>query len=150
MTRQELIDEAMEFLRNDDNVYCEAVESLDCWDGFADGYRCYYMSDLDDLYGDMKLSDFLDLLNDDFCSRDEYFYHDTYGLHSTDSKEDVYRDNTDIDEVFEALLDNWNHMDLYGVDDFEDIMDDLFNENYDDEDDESDEAPTDFEWQDEE
>lgn len=147
MTRQELIDKAMEMLRTDDDVFVEAVNTLDCWDGFADGYRCYPMDEIDDFFYGVKIGDFLDKLSANFNHTDDYFYDTIYGLASTDDIASIYRDNTDAGEVFDALLDNWNHMDLYGVDDFENIMDDLYNENYDDEEDEDSQE---FEWKDEE
>jgi hypothetical protein len=147
MTRQELIDKAMEMLRNDDDIFCEAVNALDSWNGFADGFRCYSMYEIDDLFYGVKISDFLDKLSANFNHTDEYFYDTIYGIASTDSMAEVYRDNTDAGEVFDELLDKWDRVGFYGYNDFMAIMDDLNNENYDDAD--SNETQ-DFTWKDEE
>lgn len=127
MTRTEQIAQALDML-SDDELFIECVNELDSWNGFADGFRCYDMCEIDDLYGDMRLSDFLDLLTGNFSHTDSYFYHTIYGLESTDYIIDVYRDHTDEHEVLDALLDNWPHMDIYGADDFCDLMDDIYNE----------------------
>lgn len=127
MTREQQIEQAKEILRNEDCVFVECVNALDSWNGFADGFRCYDMCELDDLYGDMRLSEFLDLLTSDFSNADNFFYHSIYGLKSADDIADVYRDNTTVDEVFDELLDKWGRIDLYGVDDFADLMEDIYN-----------------------
>lgn len=147
MTRQELINSAMDMLKYDDDIFCEAVNALDSWDGFADGYRCYPMCEIDDFFYGVKIGDFLDKLSSNFNHTDEYFYDTIYGIASTDSMAEVYRDNTDAGEVFDELLDKWDRVDFYGYDAFMAIMDDLNNENYDDAD--SDETQ-DFTWKDEE
>ena len=115
-TYSELIEQAIEELKNNDNLFCDCIEELDSWNGFADGFRCYDMGDLDEFFRDMKLSDFLDLITSDFNVRDNYFVETIYGLESCDYREDVYRDNVDEGELLDELIDKYNHIDLAWID----------------------------------
>ena len=58
----------------------------------------------------MTLTEFAELINgNDFDTNDDYFYHDIYGLHSTN--EINYKDVKTVDEVLDALEDNYMHCD---------------------------------------
>ena len=127
----ELINEALDRLENEDDLFCECIDELDRWDGFADGYKCFPMCELDELCGDMRLSDFLDEITDDFSNKDEFFYWSIYGIESTDDKTDLYRTNTDSGEVLDNLIDKHPHIELSYFDrDFAELLDEICN--YDD------------------
>ena len=106
----ELEDKAREILEDYDELFNNVCEDLDSWDGFLDDDRLYPMCELEDLYGGMNLMEFADLISgNDFDTSDEYFYHDIYGLHSTDDKD--YKNVKDVSEVLDALKDNYIHCD---------------------------------------
>lgn len=138
MTRQELIDKAIAMLDGNDDIFVQAVNELDSYNGFADGWRCEPMDYLDDYFYDVKPSELLQQLSSDFDIRDNYFYCGIYGVESTDYPEELYRNNTDSGEVFDELLDHWNSVDIYDSE-FCEIMDNLYNEEYDDADEEPEE-----------
>lgn len=120
MTYKEMIKEAMEELENNDDLFCEMVDELDSWDGFADGFRCYDMYELDDLFCDMKVSDFLSKLGD-FNYKDDYFYCSIYGIESTNDKTQLYRDNVDTGELLDNVIENANHL-YFSDNDFEELI----------------------------
>ena len=135
-TLENLREEALEMLC-DDELFCNMVEELDSWNGYADGYRCYYMSELDEFFGDTKVSDFLEKLAPSFCYQDEFFYDSIYGLDSTDDKADLYRGNISERELLDEIIEYKNH--LYFCDsDFEELIDSIIN--FDDSDDSDDET----------
>lgn len=140
MTRQELINRAIEMLDNDDSIFVEAVNELDSYNGFADGWRCEPMDFFDDYFSGQTPSEILQSLSSDFDIRDNYFYCGIYGVESTDYPEDLYRNNTDSGEVFDELLDHWNSVNIYDSE-FNEIMDSLYNEDYDDEEEPEEELP---------
>lgn len=132
----DLVKEAIEMIEDDDELYCELVEELDNWNGYADGFRCYEMCELDDYFCDCKVSEFLEKITDDFRLQDDYFYFSIYGLESCDDKAELYRDNTTAEEVFDNVLDNSSHLYFYNTD-FAELLEMI--ENY-EEDDELEEA----------
>lgn len=128
----ELINEAIYRLENEDDLFCDCIDELDRWDGFADGYKCFPMWELDELCGDMKLSDFLNEITDDFNHKDEFFFWSIYGIESTDDKTDLYRTNTEAGEVLDNLINNYSHIELSYIDsEFDELLDEIVN--YDDE-----------------
>lgn len=128
----ELITEAIETLDNNDDLFCRCVEELDSYNGFADGFRCYPMDEIDELFCGVSIGDFLDKLGSDFNHRDNYFVDTIYGLESTDYPEEIYRDNTDSGEVLDNLIREGNNIDLSCYDsEFAELLDEICN--YDDE-----------------
>lgn len=123
MKYDEMIKKALEMLE-DDELYVEMVNELDCWNGFADGFRCFPMDELDDLFGQMPLSQFLDTITDDFNSRDNYMVDTIYGLSSTDYPAEIYRDNTTPEEVLDNILENANNISIYDTD-FEELINEI-------------------------
>lgn len=53
-TLEDLRNEAIERLEEDDELFCELVEDLDSWNGFADGFRCYPMDEIDEIFYGVK------------------------------------------------------------------------------------------------
>lgn len=138
---EELREQAIEMLENDDELFVRCVEELDNYSGFADGFRCYPMDEIDDYFYGVSIGDFLDKITDDFNHRDNYFVDTIYGLESTDYPEDVYRDNTSEDEVLDELIDEFPNVNVRWIsDDFQDLLEQIVNTDDDDEDDEEEET----------
>lgn len=131
----ELVKSAIEMLENDGELFVDMVNELDSYMGYADGYRCYSMYELDDLFYDCKVSDFLDKLADDFDHTDEYFCDTIWGISSTNDIEDYYRDNTTSEEVFDGVINYYNHI-YFNDRDFEELIEEIIEYNEDDEDEE--------------
>lgn len=118
----DLIAKAIQELKDNDELFTSCVDELDSWNGFADGFRCYEMWEIDELCHGMKLSEFLDQLRD-FKSTDNYFYFSIYGIESTDSKIDLYRDNVDEGELLDNLIKKYSDIDIKWIDsDFDDLI----------------------------
>ena len=115
---------ALEMLKNDDDLFCDMVNEMDSWNGYADGFRGFPMYELNDLFCDCKVSDFLDKLGRDFNHNDEYFFDTIYGLESGDSLTDVYRDNVWEADLLDAIIDNANHL-YFSDSDFENIINEI-------------------------
>jgi len=110
MDKGKLIGFALDILKNDDDIFTACVEELDNYNGYADGFRAYDMSELDDFYCDCKATKLLDDLTADFNKYDDYFYFSIYGLESTDSKIDLYRSNVDEDCMLDELLEHYDRL----------------------------------------
>ena len=133
-TYEEMMTTALEMLENDGDLFVEMIDELDSWDGFADGYKVYSMDELDELFYDCKVSEFLSKLADGFDLNDDYFADTIYGLESIADKEDYYRDNFDCGDVLDNVINNYNH--LYISDsDFDELIDAIVNYSEDDEED---------------
>lgn len=96
--------EAEEMLDNDDDLLIEVVNELDNINGFADGFRGFQMGELEEMYGEMRLTDFLSKVTKEFNVNDDYFYETIYGIESTDDLADVYRNNTTNDDIIDSVL----------------------------------------------
>lgn len=79
-TYSDLINEAMDILKSDDTIFTDMVNELDSWNGYADGFRCWPMDELDEFFGECRLSDFLSKLAPDFNYHDKYMIDTIYGL----------------------------------------------------------------------
>lgn len=126
MTKYEsMMNEALEALKENDDLFLEMVDELDSWNGFADCYRAWDMSELDEFYAGKTVSEFLnDLVEGSFNLNDGYFYFSIYGLESTDNKETLYRDNADEGEVLDSIIENANHL-YFSDKTFEALIDDI-------------------------
>lgn len=125
-TIEELKKEAAEMLKNDDSLFCDMVNELDGWNGFADGFRAWPMWEIDDLFCGCKVSDFLSKLTSTFNYTDDYFCDTVYGLDSCDDCAEWYREHTDEEEVLEYVLDNKNHIYINDPD-FREVIDEIIN-----------------------
>ena len=120
---KELMNRALEVLKTNDEIFIEVVDELDCWNGYADGFRCYEMWELDDFHSGMRLSEFLNSITDDFNLHDEWFYYSYRGLESTDDKVQLYRDNVWESELLDNVIDNYVHLGLQWIDaEFDDLI----------------------------
>lgn len=119
-----LVKEAIEELKNNDNLFVDMVNEVDSWNGYADGFRCYPMYELDDLFCGVTVSDFLDKLGRDFNHNDDYMVDTIYGLESTDDIVGVYRDNVDEGDLLDQIIEYANHL-YFSDSDFEQLISDI-------------------------
>lgn len=129
---EDLKAKAVEMLKDNDELFVDMVNGLDSYNGFADGFRAYPMYEIDKLHCGVTIGDFLDRLTNDFNHNDEYFYYSVYGLESTDSIVDLYRDNVDEDDLLEQLIEYYPHI-FFNDSELEEIVEalDLNGEFYD-------------------
>ena len=125
--RQYAYDRAYEMLSNDSDLFVEACEELDCYNGFLGDDRCESMDMIDEFFS--RPSELLDKM-DDFNYSDEYFYFTGYGNVSTcDDKYDHYSDLYSVDEILDELIDNYSHISISDSS-LENILEVLANEDF--------------------
>ena len=112
--RREYIYNAMlDMIKADSDLAVEVCEELDSWDGFLGDDRCYSMDEIDEILGDRKPSELLNMVSSDFNYNDDYFYFNGYGnLESCDDKADVYLDVFTHKEILDEYLDKYFRCDL--------------------------------------
>jgi hypothetical protein len=125
-TIEELKNDALEMIKDNEELFVELVNELDAWDGFADGYRAYPMYELDELFGDTKLTEFLDKLAPDFNFHDEYLTDTIYGVSSTDNIYEWYSSNISEEEVLENVIENFNNI-YIDNDEFKEVVEKIVN-----------------------
>lgn len=125
-TYAELINEALEMLKNDDDLFIEMVNELDSWNGYADGFRVYAMDEIDELLSCTRPSDILSQITKDFNYSDDYFYFSIWGLESTDYPAELYREHADEGEVLDEILEHWNNLYFYN-EEFEELINEIVN-----------------------
>ena len=97
----------------DDSDIIQLVRQVNSWDGSLEDYEFFDMDELDELYGEMKLTDFLSKLAPDFNYSDDGFRDTIYGIESF-SIHDVADDIKDnIDEVVEAITNAMEEDDIW-------------------------------------
>lgn len=97
----------------DDSDIIQLVRQVNSWDGSLEDYYFFDMDELDELYGEMKLTDFLSKLAPDFNYSDDGFRDTIYGIESC-SIHDVADDIKDnIDEVVEAITNAMEEDDIW-------------------------------------
>ena len=125
--KQYVYDRAHEILDNDSDLFVEACEELDGYNGFLGDDRCESMDMIDEFFS--RPSELLDKM-DDFNYSDEYFYFTSYGNVSTcDDKYDHYSDLYSIDEVLDELIDNYSYISISDSS-LENILEVLANEDF--------------------
>lgn len=135
MLYSEMVEKAIEMLNDNDDLFIDMVNELDCYMGFADGFRAYSMWDLDDLFCDDKVSDFLKRIDmTSFNLNDEYFIDTIYGLQSCDDISTHYHDNVDTGELLDNIIQYYNHI-YFNDSDFEELIDSIVNYSDDEEND---------------
>lgn len=126
--RQYVYDRAYELLESDTDAFVDACEELDNWNGFLGDTRCYELDMIDEFFS--RPSELLDKM-DDFNSNDSYFYYTGYGyVCTTDDKYDHYSDDFSVDDVLDALIENYSHIDIYNNDTLDNLLEVLANEDF--------------------
>ena len=113
----ELKREALEILKENGDLFVDMINELDSYNCFA----AYPMWEIDDMFYDCKVSEFLDKLSSDFNKNDDYFIDSCYGLSSTDNIENHYRDNVSEDELLDEIIENHDHI-YFSDSDFEELI----------------------------
>lgn len=144
--RSYVYNEALEELKEDNNIFVVACEELDDWSGFLGDDRVYDMSELNDLLCGKSPLEIIEMVDgNNFSTSDDYFQFTMYGLESTDDKYDVYGSNYGAEGVLDELINEYNHVSLYGNDRFNKLVSILFEEDFGiDEDEEETETDEDF------
>lgn len=126
--RDYVMDKIVEELEKDHDAFVEACEELDSWNGFLGDIRCIPMCEIDEFFN--KPSELLDAM-DDFDYNDEYFYFNGYHCVSTTSDVyDTYHDDFDEDEVADALVEDYNHVNLTQNNTLNALLEVAYNENF--------------------
>ena len=123
---EKLYNLALDTLKTDDTIFCDMVEELDSWNGYGDGFRCYDMEELDELFCGMKISEFLEKLCESFSYYDQYFYCSIYGIDSTDDKVDLYRCSVNEADMLDQII-KYNDDLWFCDDDFKALIEELAN-----------------------
>ena len=125
--KQYVYDKAIDILEGEDDTFDEACEALDSWNGFLGDSTCYSMNMIDEFFE--RPSDLLDKMSD-FDYSDEYFYFTIYGVTTTDDKHEVYSDNFSAEDVLDALIDDFSHVDLRENNELNELVNILANEDF--------------------
>lgn len=125
--RQYVYDVAHELLENDSDAFVQACEELDNYNDFLGEDRCYSMWEIDEFFN--KPSELLDAM-DDFRPTDEYFYFHNGNLNSTDDKYEVYSYLYGVDDIIDALIEDYNRVTISENISFDDAIRILFDEDF--------------------
>ena len=111
-SKYEIIKNWIEDIADDDDII-QLVRQVNSWDGSLEEYNFYYMDELDELFCDVKLTDFLSKLAPNFYHGDDGFLDTVYGIESCSIHKvaDDIKDN--IDEVAEAIADTMEESDIW-------------------------------------
>ena len=61
-TYEDLMNEAKQALIDNDSLFVACIDELDSWNGYADGFRCFDMCELNELFCDTKVGDFFGMI----------------------------------------------------------------------------------------
>ena len=142
--KQYIYNAMLDMIKADSDLLTEVCEELDSWDGFLGDDRCYSMDEIDEILGDRKPSEILNMVSSDFNYNDDYFYFNGYGnLESCNYKEDRYLDVFTHEEILDTYLDKYYRCDLSRqYDDFETLAEEWNDYTAEDVENESDETFT--------
>ena len=104
MENNKLYNEALDMLKNDGDLFCQLINELDAWDGFADGYRCEYMDCLDEFFSGNVLDLLTKIDYSDFSPFDDFVVFTIYGIISVNDELEWYRDHFTEEEVLDHLI----------------------------------------------
>lgn len=131
--RKELISNLIEEKLNDDDIFEEIALEMDSYEGSLNDSRCYPMYDLDEMLGEKKPSEVVEMLTSDFDKDDDYFYFSMYGLESTCDPVSIYRDEIDYSDMVD-WLERHGIKGFVNDDEFSELVEMLYLESYDEED----------------
>lgn len=121
MTKQETIKNWIENTA-DTNDLISVVSNVNSWNGSLEEYNFYWMEDLDELFGGMRLTEFLDKLSPNFNTGHEGFKDTIYGLESCDAI-DVATDIRDnAEEIAEAIAETMGEYDIWLPSSLEELL----------------------------
>lgn len=126
--KEYVVDKLTEYLEDDDDAFVEAVDELIRWNGFID-VEAFPMDEIDEICYGMKPSELIEKMTSDFDSNDDYFYFSIYGLESCNDKAELYRDETTVEDVVDALIDDGYRL-SFGDDTLSSLVEILSNDDY--------------------
>lgn len=123
---EELIARALEILE-DDEIFTEAIQELNSWNGFLDDEEVFDMDSLDDLFCGCKVSEFAEKIGRHFDFADNYFRFTIWGIESTDeTPAEHYRDLYDNGEILDNLREYNGRINIEWIDsELAEILDEL-------------------------
>ena len=100
--------DAIDTFMDDQNEVFYAMNDIDSYNGVLDTDRYYPMMDIDELLGDKKPSEVLELLSGSFNYSDDYFQWSVYGLTSSNDPDYVHDLGYDYckDIILDVINDN--------------------------------------------
>lgn len=106
-TVAEVEERIAEILKADEELLIEVVNDIDCYYGYFEDVRCYYMEELDDLLYGKRPLEIIDMIDADFDTNAEFCRFTLWGVESVYRYEYIEELQTVyIDEVVEQLLEN--------------------------------------------
>ena len=108
MTKYEIIKNWMMNEASDDDLV-SIVRQVNGYDGSLEEYNYYDMGELDELFCDCKVSEFLEKLAPDFNHGDDGFRDTIYGIEScsiSDVADEIRSNSEEVAEAIENNLDN--------------------------------------------
>ena len=109
-SKYEIIKNWIEDIADNDDLI-SIVRQVNSYDGSLEEYNCYDMSELDDLFYDCKVSEFLQKLTPNFDLNADAFQDKIYGLESvaiSDVAEEIRNNSEEVAEAIENNIDNNN------------------------------------------
>lgn len=111
MTKYEIIKNWVENVADNDDLV-SIVSSVNCWNGALEEYNFYWMDDLDDLFGELRLTEFLDKLAPNFNTGHDGFRDTIYGIESCDISDVAEDIKSNAEEVAEAIAEAMEEYDI--------------------------------------
>lgn len=111
-TKYEIIKNWIENVADNDDLI-SIVRQVNGWNGSLEEYNFYDMGELDDLFCDVKLTDFLSKLAPNFNHGDDGFRDTIYGIESCSMQDVVDEIKDNIEEVAEAIADTMEEDDIW-------------------------------------
>lgn len=100
MEKKEAIKRAIEFFKNNEDVFSYEIESLDDWVAWLGDERFEDMDSFDDIMAGKTPLEIANCISSDFCIYDKFFKFDAYGnVHSCDNKD--YSNQLSFDTILE-------------------------------------------------
>ena len=105
MTKFEVIKNWVENVADNDDLIC-VVRQVNGYDGSLEDYNCYDMGELDELFCDCKVSEFLGKLAEGFDLNADGFRDTVYGIESVNYNDVADEIRSNSEEVAEAIENN--------------------------------------------
>lgn len=120
-TKFEVIKNWMENIADNDDLI-SIVRQVNGWNGSLEEYNFYDMEDLDELFGGMRLTEFLDKLSSNFNTGHEGFKDTIYGLESCDAIDVVTDIRDNAEEIAEAIAETMGEYDIWIPSSLEELL----------------------------
>jgi hypothetical protein len=105
MTKFEVIKNWVENIADNDDLIC-VVRQVNSYDGSLEDYTCYDMGELDELFCNCKVSEFLGKLAEGFDLNADGFRDTVWGIESVNYNDVAEEIRSNSEEVAEAIENN--------------------------------------------